>query len=373
MPGPRSGGRALDGHPGIVGIVVMSDSLSMVTGVSSEPGHPAAPIPRDLILTCELSPGDIVMMTAAVRDLHLAHPGRFRTDVRTSAGAIWENNPHITPLDEADPAVTAIAMHYDLIHQSNEGAYHFIHGYVRHLEQELGLSIPVTKFRGDIHLSDEEKSWMSQVEEEAIGWHDDFWIIVAGGKYDYTAKWWEPSRFQRVVDHFRGRIQFVQCGEEGHWHPRLNGVIDLVGKTDLRQFIRLMYHAAGVVSPVTFAMHLAAAVEVKAGRAKNRACVVVAGGREPSQWEKYGHHRFLETNGALPCCDMGGCWKSRCQTLGDGDEKESPDQLCILPVQVAPDLRIPKCMDLIGADDVIRAIELYHRGGSYNYLDGAHE
>ncbi len=120
-------------------------------------------------------------------------------------------------------------------------------------------------------------------------------------------------------------------------------------------------------------MHLAAAVEVKAGRAKNRACVVVAGGREPSQWEKYGHHRFLETNGALPCCDQGGCWKSRCQTLGDGDEKESPDQLCILPVQVAPDLRIPKCMDLIGADDVIRAIELYHRGGSYRYLDGAHE
>jgi hypothetical protein len=331
-------------------------------------GHPG-PAPRDLILTCELSPGDILMMTAAVRDLHLAYPGRFRTDVRTSAGAIWENNPYLTPLDASDPAVRTIAMRYDLIHQSNQGPYHFIHGYVRHLEDALGLRIPLTRFSGDIHLSDREKAWMNQVQEEPIGWHDDFWIIVAGGKYDYTAKWWDPARFQQVVDCFRGRIQFVQCGEVQHWHPRLNGVIDLVGKTDLRQFIRLMYHAAGVVSPVTFAMHLAAAVEVKPGYPKNRACVVVAGGREPSQWEKYGHHRFLETNGALMCCDQGGCWKSRCQTVGDGDEKDAPEHLCLLPVRISPELRIPRCMDLIGADDVIRAIELYHRGGAYHYLD----
>jgi hypothetical protein len=324
--------------------------------------------PRDLILTCNLSPGDVVMLTAAVRDLHLAYPGRYRTDVRTTAQAIWENNPYITPLDEYDPSVRTIAMRYDLIHQSNSGPYHFIHGYVRHLEEELGLKIPVTAFRGDIHISSLEKSWMSQVEEDAIGWHEDFWIIVAGGKYDFTAKWWDPKRYQQVVDHFAGRIQFVQCGEAGHWHPRLKGAIDLVGKTDLRQFIRLMHHAAGVVSPVTFAMHLAAAVEVKPGRAKNRACVVVAGGREPSQWEKYGHHRFLETNGALACCDNGGCWKSRCQPVGDGDEKDLPGNLCILPVRVADDLQIPRCMDLITAADVIRAIELYHDGGAYSYL-----
>src|SRR5262249_24344364 len=162
--------------------------------------------------TCELSPGDILMMTAAVRDLHLAYPGRFRTDVRTSSSAIWENNPYITPLDGADPDVRTIAMRYDLIHRSNEGAEHFIHGYARHLEDELGLRIPVTRFQGDLHLSDREKAWVNQVQEEPIGWRDDFWIIVAGGKYDYTAKWWDPSRYQQVVDHFRGRIRFVQCG-----------------------------------------------------------------------------------------------------------------------------------------------------------------
>jgi Glycosyltransferase family 9 (heptosyltransferase) len=349
----------------------MDQSTCNAEREGGEQQGPCEPGIRDLILTCELSPGDVLMMTAAVRDLHLAYPGQFRTDIRSSADEIWENNPYVTPLDENGQSVRLIPMRYDLIHQSNHGPYHFIHGYVRHLEDELGLRVPVTDFRGDIHLSDLEKSWMSQVEEEPIGWRDDFWIIVAGGKYDFTAKWWDPRRFQQVVDHFEGRIQFVQCGEASHWHPRLRGVIDLVGKTDLRQFVRLMYHAAGVVSPVTFAMHLAAAVEVKPGRAKNRACVVVAGGREPSQWEKYGHHRFLETNGALPCCDQGGCWKSRCQPVGDGDEKDSAANLCILPVHVAPELQIPKCMDLISAEDVIRAIELYHRGGAFSYLAGS--
>ena len=46
-----------------------------------------------------LSPGDIMMLTAAVRDLKLSFPN-FEIDVRTSCSEIWENNPYLTPLDE---------------------------------------------------------------------------------------------------------------------------------------------------------------------------------------------------------------------------------------------------------------------------------
>ena len=38
---------------------------------------------RKIILKNNLSPGDLVMLTAAVRDLHLSYPGCFETDVRT--------------------------------------------------------------------------------------------------------------------------------------------------------------------------------------------------------------------------------------------------------------------------------------------------
>ena len=187
-----------------------------------------------------------------------------------------------------------------------------------------------------------------------------FWMIVAGGKYDFTAKWWNPASYQKVVDHFQGRIQFIQCGEAGHWHPPLTGVINLVGKTDTRQFVRLMHHADGVVCPVTFAMHLAAAVETRPGHPKHRPCVVIAGGREPTQWEAYPNHQYLSTTGMLSCSD-GGCWKSRCQLVGDGDPKDQHD-VCEQPVQLTPELRIPKCLDMITAEDVIRKIELYLQG-----------
>ena|GEM_PF-772516 len=316
---------------------------------------------RKIILRSHQSPGDILMLTAAVRELHTAYPGQFQTDVRTSASDIWDHNPFITRLQEG-LGVESIEMHYPLVHQSNQRPFHFIHAYTQYLEKQLGLPIPVTRFSGDIHLSAEEKS------SPPLNGHsptERFWILMAGGKHDFTAKWWNPGSYQQVVDHFQGRITFVQCGEQGHWHPPLQGVVSLVGKTSLRQFIRLMHHAEGVVCPVTFAMHLAVAVETRAGLPRIRPCVVIAGGRESPHWEAYPHHQFLSTVGALSCCLEGGCWKSRCQLVGDGDEKDRRN-VCEQPVQVTPDLRIPRCMEMITPADVIRRIELYLEGGVHN-------
>ena len=312
-----------------------------------------------LILKTFQSPGDIVMLSAAVRDLHHAHPGRFQTDVRTSADALWENNPHLTPLREGENGTRVLDMHYPLIHQSNQRPYHFIHGYAQFLEQQLDLRIPITKFQGDIHLSAEERQ--SPIQDR-LGVPDRYWIIVAGGKHDFTAKWWNPASYQAVVDHFRGKIQFVQCGEAHHWHLPMTGVVNLVGRTTLREFVRLVYQADGVFCPVTLAMHLAAAIETKPGKPPKRPCVVIAGGREPAHWEAYPNHQFISTNGAIPCCASGGCWKSRCQLVGDGDPKDTRE-LCDNPVQIRDDLRIPKCMDMITPHDVIRRIELYYSGG----------
>ena len=328
---------------------------------------------RRLILTNHQSPGDVVMLTAAVRDLHAACPGRFLTDVRTPCPGLWENNPHLTPLTESAPDVETIQCEYPLIHHSNQRPYHFIHAFTRFLSERLGVCIEPTAFKGDIHLSDAEKSWMSQVQE-IVGEDVPFWIVNAGGKRDFTAKWWEPARYQQVVDHFRGRIQFVQVGELGHHHPALRGVIDLRGKTDVRQFVRLMYHAQGALCPVTFAMHLAAAVETKVQgpksnaqgpsfKVQNRPCVVVAGGREPMQWEAYPHHQYIHTNGALRCCDNGGCWKSRVVPLGDGDEKDRPENVCVDVVGT-----LPRCLDMITAAEVVRRIEMYFSGGVVEYL-----
>lgn len=65
---------------------------------------------RKLILRNFQSAGDIVMLTAAVRDLHRTYPGEFITDVRTPFPGLWAGNPHITPLAEDDPAVRVIVL-----------------------------------------------------------------------------------------------------------------------------------------------------------------------------------------------------------------------------------------------------------------------
>ena len=319
--------------------------------------------PMRLLIRNRQAPGDVLVLTAAVRDLHTAHPDAFRIAVDTSFPAIWDKNPHVerpVPTWAPDRVIDA---EYPLIHRSNNRPGHFLQGFIHNLEQKLGVSIPIGPFRGDIHLSEEEKRLPCPAVE--AGHSGPYWVVVAGGKFDFTAKWWDPAACQSVVDHFKDRIHFVQCGVADDFHPPLANVTNLVGRTTLREFIRLIYHADGVLCPVTFAMHLAAAVPSRPGAPPLRPCVVIAGGREPAHWEAYPGHQFLHTIGALDCCAHGGCWKSRCQPVGDSDPADH--NLCTRPITLKDGLQIGKCMSIITPARVIEAISLYYEGGILRY------
>ena len=298
------------------------------------------------------------MLTAAVRDFVTAHGNRFEVDVRTPCPDLWENNPYLTPLEEDDPSVESIEMGYPLIHQSNELPYHFIHAFRLFLEDRLDLKIPAGPFKGDIHLSEEEKGWIGQVEE-VTGKNEPFWIINAGGKEDFTCKLWPAERYQKVVNGMRKKgMMCVQIGEiaEGHNHPDLKGVIDLRGMTSLRELIRLVYHSSGIIGPVSLSMHLAAAVECRPDKYPGiRPCVVIAGGREPAHWEQYPGHQFLHTVGRLICCANGGCWRSRVMPLGDGDPKDK-EGLCAqtVPAESGKGV-VPRCLNAIKVHHVLEA------------------
>lgn len=320
-----------------------------------------APIMNKLVLRCRFTLGDVVLLTAAVRDLHRCCPGRFQTDVRTGFAELWEHNPHLTPLDEYDPEVRVLDCDMPLVEESDHTARHAIHGFLDDLARQLGVPLHLTGFGGDIHLSPVERDLPSLVVERT-GQDIPYWLLNAGGKYDCTVKWWRPDRFQEVVDHFAGRIQFVQVGRLEHWHPALRGVVDLRGRTSVRELVRLVHHAQGVLCGVTALMHLAAAVPRRHPGEGARPAVVIAGGREPPHWEAYPAHQFLHTVGLLPCCASTGCWKSRTVPLGDGDDVR--ERLC-------ENVRgsVPACMDLITADDVVRRLELCLAGGQTRSLD----
>lgn len=318
--------------------------------------------PEKLLFFNDQSPGDVLMLTAALRDLHKTYPNRFITGVKTSCMPLWENNPYVTTLPEHDP-VKVVHCKYPLIQTSNNRPEHFLHGFVDYLNKGLQLSIELTEFRGDLYLSEEERSATCPVELYA-GTSMPFWIIVSGGKWDFTIKWWDHSRFQKVVDALVGKVLFVQVGDKRHFHPPLKNVIDLRGKTSLRDYIVLTYLSQGVLCPVTSAMHLAAAVPMRPGAGTLRPCVVVAGGREPPHWEAYPGHQYIHTVGMLPCCGAGGCWKCRTVPLNDGRPYDAPVALCSNVVHGI----LPKCMDMITPEDVIRRMEGYFTGGMARYL-----
>lgn len=297
--------------------------------------------PEKLILENPLAPGDVLVSTCAIRDLHLAYPGEYLTDIRCPSGCeqVFENSPYITKIKDDDPDVRRIKLEYSGIHKSGRSGKPFVEAHTEDLAVALGRPIPSTSLLPDIFLSQDEKLWPSPVLKEH-GYSGKYWIINAGIKNDYTLKHYH--RHQEVVDLLKDKVQFVQVGQMEHHHPALTGVLDMRGKTNLRELFRLSYHAEGAICAVSLQMVVMAALE--------KPCVVISGGREPVRWQMAPNHRFLAVNGAIECARYDGCWKSKksdCLNLLEGD--------------------VPLCMDMIRAEDVARAVELHYIGKMLEY------
>ena len=183
--------------------------------------------------------------------------------------------------------------------------------------------------------------------------------MTAGIKRDFTLKQWPVEYYQAVVDHFRGKVLFVQVGAAADDHPPLAGTVNLVGRTGIRDLMRLAYFADGGLGPITLLQHLCAAFE--------KPYVALLGGREPVSWTQYPLQTTLHTLGKLPCCRTRSCWRSRAVRLNDGWEQD--DSLCESPVldMLRP---VGRCMAVIRPEDVIRAIETFYDGGALEYSVG---
>lgn len=275
-------------------------------------------------------------MTATLQCLHEQFSGQYLTAVRTSCNAIFEHNPYVSSHTDGD----VIKMEYPSIHQSNQRPIHFLQAFSDYLGGRLGIDLKMTYNRPFIYLSDSEKGWINQVEEQTKE-KTKFIVVNAGYKDCFPTKWWGRDNYQAVVDALRDRILFVQIGERGHHHPELNGVMNLLGKTDTRQLIRLCYWAACGLGPSTFIQHIFAAHQ--------RPYVCVHSGMEPLNWMQYSTQVTLTSLNRLPCCIGAGCWKGKLED-------------CAYPI-TKEGYRLPKCLDMIKPAQVIEAIEQMMENG----------
>jgi ADP-heptose:LPS heptosyltransferase/SAM-dependent methyltransferase len=292
-----------------------------------------------LILKNPLSPGDILVMTSAIRALHKAYPEKFKTDVRSPAPEIFFNSPYISHLDDQDSEVRIIEMQYPEIHSSGESGKHFSDGHRIFLSKELGIPIPQAGITPDIFLNQDEIFWTNPLTLEH-GYKEKYWIVNAGSKSDYTLK--QYFYYQEVINLLKNKIIFVQIGQKEHKHTQLGGVFDMLGKTpSLRQLFRLIYHAEGILTCVSLPLHVAAAFK--------KPCVCVALGREGPRWEFYPNQRFLHTTGCLKCCSWDGCWKNKLED-------------CLNLVEDKKNGKVPKCQKLITPEQIVEAVMMYYNG-----------
>lgn len=315
---------------------------------------------RKLLLRDKHAVGDVVLLTGAVRDLHLSHPGRFTTDVRTDHSLLFQNSPYVSELQEQE--AEEIQLHYPLIGSARksmlECPYHVSHGYRKFLEEVLHVQISPTSLAGDIRLSEEEKDPDNSLLRKHKLTSSAYWLVNAGWKNDFTCKAWPTSCYETSLRK-SGIKAAVQVGSEGDNHKPLNLPFckNLVGKTDLRELCVLVRHAEGILTPVSGLMHLSAAIPASDGSV--RPCVVVAGGRENPHWEQYPGHDFLHTCGRLSCCFTGGCWKAR--TSRQQEEKDPKTRkrisnplnelICEQVIRTEEGL-FPACMLLVQPDEV---------------------
>jgi len=318
--------------------------------------------PRRVILANHQAPGDLLMMTCAIRDLHRLYPGKYITEVKTGLPAVFRNNPYISP--PAAKAGKSFKIGYSSsINQSNQRWAHFSTGFVQHLSELLQVRIRLTELKPDLYLTDEEKDPANLPKQlKDVG---PYFLMVSGGKDQFTAKIWDHMRWQKVADELKDELTLVQIGkqEKKHAHKPLNGAISMLGKTSFRQLMVLAYHSQGGACCVTALMHLLAAF--------NKPCVVLDGGREPWWWEAYtaqtwklnalyevpeglSEHRYLHTMGRLDCCKQTACWKAGVGEKGKGNNCKKVEEGDSQPQ--------PACLKLIEPELVVSEIRSMLRG-----------
>lgn len=282
--------------------------------------------------------GDMLMFTCAIRDFKLAFPD-VRVNVISTAMHIWDHNPHIDRSLAGIEENTVKIGPSKLTNASNRLDWHFANAYRVSIEDALKIHIPQGESRPDIWFTQEEYNAPRIMERP-------YWIIVVGGEKGWGCKMYPFTRWQEFVDMNQDKF-FVQIGAAGDNHPKLQGpnVLDYIGKTEdrntgVRDLFKLFLNAEGSIGLVSFHMHLSGAL--------HKPAVVIAGAREPVSFTRYPGHRYLATDGCLPC-SVTACWHcdiNTCKNLAHTDPE-----------------KIPKCVDMITPIGLTIAINQYYIGG----------
>lgn len=290
--------------------------------------------------------GDILTFTCAVRDFKKEFPDT-EVGVISTAMHIWDNNPYINHQLRDDKYVTKVGPGF-LTNKSNLWNLHMANAFRVDIQNKLAVKFTQGPIYPDIWMTEEEYKRPPLIE-------GPYWIFIYGGEPGWPSK--QYHRWQEVINLLREDIQIVQLGVKNHPYPKMNGVIDYIGKTEdrntgIRDLFNLFLHSQGSIGLVSMHMHLSAAF--------GNPCVVVDGAREPAWFTNYFGHQYIQTNGTMFCGLHTSCWACKLEGCKNLVEPEY-----INPGHISK--KVPKCVDIIEPEEIAEGVRKYYKGGRLEY------
>lgn len=277
----------------------------------------------DMILHFLGGLGDELLLTCIAHELHKRTPSLRIWQISHAAQLLQDNPDYTLVLDKSHWALrhSNILKHWRQYlcysSQALPGVYE-----IPPKEHILAILCRKTGIRGTIQL----RPWYYQQRGEANrGRIAEQQIVVHSAGGDTHETWmqnkaWYHSRFQEVVNRLRDCLpgyMIVQLGVDEDMP--LNDVLDLRGKTSLRETAAIISQADCFIGISGLFSHLARAVDCRS--------VIIYGGREHSWQSGYICNENLESK--VQCAP---CWLWK-----DCDFNR-------------------KCMDMISSDDVVDAV-----------------
>ncbi len=194
------------------------------------------------------------------------------------------------------------------------------------------------EIRPYFYLTDQERTFGALLDRQVA-----IQVSGIGARLHMLNKEWYHERFQSVVNVLSKEFQFVQVGSPND--PPLQGVLDMRGRTSIRETGAILSQSLMFVGLVGFLMHLARSVDCPA--------VIVYGGREAPRQSGYICNENLIT--PLQCSP---CWLwNTCQYDRECMRKIEADHVISAIRRMASRERSPLQVEKLHLESKFTAIE----------------
>lgn len=229
-----------------------------------------------VLLTTNNHLGDVVIMTAVIENLKLAMPSNeFALDANEKYLEVFDGNPNISRFarNEADCCFECV---YAPFSQRSANGGNCIEAFTKNAFSYFGINAQIVQRTAKFYFN---------IEQNQFG---DYCIINANCQKCSETKGY--PFYQEIVDACPN-MQFVQIGgnEERDITTNLKNVVDLRGKTSVRQLVSLVANAKYIVSPPSAVVHIASAFP-------NVKAIVLSGAREPARLTAYPNTTHIVAN-----------------------------------------------------------------------------